>query len=38
MEEADKGWLIIMIRVSEGMFLLVLAYPDTPGQRAVKLL
>jgi len=35
MEEADKDWL--MIRMVDGwMFLLVLAHPGSPGQRAVK--
>jgi len=35
-EEADKGWLMITIGVSGWMFLLVLAYPGSPGKRAVK--
>ena len=35
MEEADKDWM--MIRMAGGrMFLLVLAHPGSPGQRAVK--
>jgi len=35
MEEADKDWM--MIRLVDGlMFLLVLAYPGSPGQRAVN--
>jgi len=37
MEEADKDWM--MIRMLGGwMFLLVLAHPGSPGQRAIKLL
>jgi len=36
MEEADKGWFMIRIGVSGWMFLLVLAHPSSPGQRAVK--
>jgi len=35
MEEADKDW--VMIRMVGGwMFLLVLAHPGSPGQRAIK--
>jgi len=35
MEEADKDWM--MIRMAGGrVFLLVLAHPGSPGQRAVK--
>jgi len=30
MEEADKGWLMIKIGVSEWMFLLVPAHPGSP--------
>jgi len=36
MEEADKGWFMIMIVVSGWMFLLVPAHMGSPGQRAVK--
>jgi len=36
MEKADKGWLMIRIGVSGGMFLLVLAHPGSLGQRAIK--
>ena len=36
MEEADEGWLMISIGVTEWMFLLVLAYLGSPGHRAVK--
>ena len=34
-EEADKGWMMIRIVVG-WVFLLVLAHPGSPGQRAVK--
>ena len=36
MEEDDKGCPLIMMGVSGGMFLLVPAYPGSPGQKAVK--
>jgi len=36
MGEADKGWLMIRIGVSEWMFLLIQAYPGNPGQRTIK--
>jgi len=35
MEEADKEWLMINIGVSGWLFLLLLAHPGSPGQRAV---
>jgi len=37
MEEADKDWMMIRM-VGGWVFLLVLAQPVRPGQRAVKLL
>ena len=36
MEEDDKGCPMIRMGVSGRMFLLVLAYPGSPGQKAVK--
>jgi len=36
MEEDDKGCPMIMMGVSGWMFLLVPAYPGSPGQKAVK--
>jgi len=36
MEEVDKGCLMIRMGVSGCMFLLVPAYPGSPGQRAIK--
>ena len=36
--EDDKGCPMIGMGVSGLMFLLVLAYPGSPGQKAVKLL
>jgi len=36
MEEDDKGCTMIRMGVSGWMFLLVLAYPGSPGQKAVK--
>jgi len=36
MEEVDKGCLMDRMGVSGSMFLLVPAYPGSPGQRAVK--
>jgi len=36
MEEDDKGCPIIRMGVSGWMFLLVPAYPGSPGQKAVK--
>ena len=36
MEEADKWWLMNRKGVSGWMFLLVLAHPGSPGQRAIK--
>jgi len=38
MEEDDKGCPMIRMGVSGWMFLSVLAYPGSPGQKAVKLL
>jgi len=35
MEEAGKDWMMIRV-VSGSVFLLVLAHPGSPGQRAVK--
>jgi len=35
MEKADKDWMMIRM-VSGECFLLVLAHPGSPGQRAVK--
>jgi len=35
MEEADKDWMMIRMVVGR-MFLLVLAHPGSPRQRAVK--
>jgi len=35
MEEADKYWMMIRM-VGERVFLLVLAHPGSPGQRAIK--
>jgi len=35
MEEADKDWMMIRM-VGGRVFLLVLAHPGSPGQRAVK--
>jgi len=36
MEEDDKGCPMIKMGVSGWVFLLVLAYPGSPGQKAVK--
>ena len=36
MEEDDKGCPMIRMGVSGWMFLLVSAYPGSPGQKAVK--
>ena len=36
MEEDDEGRPTIRMGVSGWMFLLVLAYPGSPGQKAVK--
>ena len=36
MKEVDKGCLMIRIDVSGWMFLLVLAHPFSPGQKAIK--
>ena len=36
MEEDDKGCPMIMMGVNGWMFLLVPAYPGSPGQKAVK--
>jgi len=36
MEEDDKGCPMIRMGVSGWMFLLVPAYPGSPGQKAVK--
>ena len=36
MEEDDKGCPMIRMGVSGRMFLLVPAYPGSPGQKAVK--
>ena len=36
MEEDDKGCPMIRMGVSGWMFLLVLAYPGSPGQKAIK--
>jgi len=36
MEEVEKGCPMIRMGVSGRMFLLVLAYPGSPGKRAVK--
>ena len=36
MEEVDKERLMIRMGVSGRMFLLVPAYPGSPGQKAVK--
>ena len=35
-EEVDKGCLMIRMGVSGWVFLLVPAYPGSPGQRAIK--
>jgi len=35
MEEAHKDWMMIRM-VGGWVFLLVLSYPGSPGQRAVK--
>ena len=35
MEEVDTGCSMIRMGVSGGMFLLVPAYPDSPGPKAV---
>ena len=35
MEEADKDWMIIRM-VGGSVFLLVLAHPGSPRQRAIK--
>jgi len=36
MEEVDKGCLVISMGVNEWTFLLLPAYPGSPGQNAVK--
>jgi len=36
MEEDDKGCPMVTMGVSGWMFLLVPAYPGSPGQKAVK--
>ena len=36
MEEVDKGCPMITMGVSEWMFLLIPAYPSSPGQKAFE--